>query len=109
MGLGKTVQTISYFCYLSEQKKIKGKHLIVVPKNVLNNWLREIDVWSKNHTAVILPGTEVERIEVLKNIVRKNKFDILIATYQSIQSAESDLKKIYWETLVVDEAHSIKN
>ena len=46
MGLGKTIQTIAYFCLLSEQKNTKGKHLIVVPKNVLNNWLKEINKWS---------------------------------------------------------------
>lgn len=40
MGLGKTIQTISYFTYVQEIKGIKGKHLIVVPKNVLNNWKR---------------------------------------------------------------------
>lgn len=40
MGLGKTIQTIAYFCSLAEQKNIKGKHIIIVPKNVLNNWLR---------------------------------------------------------------------
>lgn len=38
MGLGKTIQAISYMSYIQEVKGIKGKHLIVVPKNVLNNW-----------------------------------------------------------------------
>lgn len=40
MGLGKTIQTISYWAYLYDTYKIRGKHMIVVPKNVLNNWKR---------------------------------------------------------------------
>jgi SNF2 family DNA or RNA helicase len=34
---------------------------------------------------------------------------VLVATYFSVQSAENHLKKFFWETLIVDEAHSIKN
>ena len=40
MGLGKTIQAISYICYLYNEYGIKGKHLIVVPKNVMRNWER---------------------------------------------------------------------
>lgn len=38
MGLGKTIQTLSFIAYLQEKFGIKGKHLIVAPKNVLRNW-----------------------------------------------------------------------
>ena len=38
MGLGKTIQAISYFSYLYSEFGIKGKHLVVAPKNVLKNW-----------------------------------------------------------------------
>jgi len=33
----------------------------------------------------------------------------LIATYQSVQTAYSSLKRFVFQTLIVDEAHSIKN
>lgn len=39
MGLGKTIQAIAYMSWLNDEKSIMGKHLIVVPKNVLKNWL----------------------------------------------------------------------
>lgn len=61
MGLGKTIQAISYMSYLYEVKGIKGKHIIVVPKNVLNNWKRELQNWNPIFRVVILPGTEIER------------------------------------------------
>ena len=38
MGLGKTIQTLAYIAYLQSEFNIKGKHLIVCPKNVLLNW-----------------------------------------------------------------------
>lgn len=61
MGLGKTIQAISYLSYLYDSKGIKGKHLVVVPKNVLNNWKRELQKWCPLFNAIILPGMEAER------------------------------------------------
>lgn len=46
MGLGKTIQAISYMTHVYDSKGVKGKHLIVVPKNVLNNWKRELTHWN---------------------------------------------------------------
>lgn len=40
MGLGKTIQSIAYMAYLKEENGIKGKHLIICPKSVQNNWYR---------------------------------------------------------------------
>lgn len=40
MGLGKTIQTISYFAYLMQERQICGKHLIICPLTVCNNWQR---------------------------------------------------------------------
>ena len=40
MGLGKTIQTISYFAYLKQEHGLKGKHLIIAPLTVVNNWKR---------------------------------------------------------------------
>ena len=61
MGLGKTIQAISYMSYLHDSKGIKGKHLIVVPKNVQNNWKRELEYWCPLFNVVILRGVEEER------------------------------------------------
>jgi SNF2 family DNA or RNA helicase len=40
MGLGKTIQTISYFAFLKQEHGLKGKHLIIAPLTVVNNWKR---------------------------------------------------------------------
>lgn len=41
MGLGKTIQTISLLAFLKEFKKIHGPHLVLGPKSVLGNWMKE--------------------------------------------------------------------
>ena len=40
MGLGKTIQAIAFMAYLKEENGITGKHLVVCPKSVSNNWIR---------------------------------------------------------------------
>ena len=40
MGLGKTIQAIAFMAYLREENGISGKHLVVCPKSVSNNWIR---------------------------------------------------------------------
>ena len=40
MGLGKTIQSIAYLAYLMEEHSISGKHLIICPLTVCNNWQR---------------------------------------------------------------------
>lgn len=61
MGLGKTIQALSYLAYLKEEHGIRGKHLIVCPKTVCINWLKEATKWLPTFRAVILPNTQLER------------------------------------------------
>lgn len=58
---------------------------------------------------MVLPGTEAEREECLKKYIRPGNFDVLIATYQSVQMAETPISKYNFRVMVIDEAHSIKN
>ena len=44
MGLGKTLQTIALLAYLRESRGVRGQHLVVVPKSVTGNWIREVKV-----------------------------------------------------------------
>lgn len=58
MGMGKTIQAISYLAYLREENGIRGKHLVICPKSVQSNWLREINKWFPSCKAVMLLNTE---------------------------------------------------
>lgn len=128
MGLGKTVQTISFMSFLKDYKNINGKFLIICPLSIMKNWEREIKLlyfnliiillkkynnfskWlEKKIRVTVLPGVMEERENIMQNIVKPKKFDVLITTYQSVQYCLDDLKKISWEFLAIDEGHRIKN
>ena len=40
MGLGKTLQSISFIAYMVHVRKLPGPHLVVVPLSVLFNWMQ---------------------------------------------------------------------
>ncbi|GMI37714.1 hypothetical protein TrRE_jg13380, partial [Triparma retinervis] len=114
MGLGKTLQTISLLAYLREARGVKGQHLVVVPKSVTGNWIKEIKRWCPTMRAVKLPGTRDERKHMVTDVLPPNakgkyKWDICITSYEAILKELSFLKKIKWNYLVIDEAHRIKN
>lgn len=46
MGLGKTIQIITHILRLKEKGE-NGPHLIVVPKSLIENWVREITIFLK--------------------------------------------------------------
>lgn len=109
MGLGKTIQAISYLAYLKEEHGVTGKHLVLCPKSVCMNWIREVRKWFPSANVQLLLNTEAEREEILRKVVRPRKFDILVTTYEGAKNCLGVLSRISWEVLVVDEAHKIKN
>ena len=62
MGLGKTLQTISFLGWLKFYKDIPRFHLVVVPKSTLDNWRREFERWVPGFNVVVLQGTQEERV-----------------------------------------------
>ena len=63
MGLGKTLQSISLLAYLAETKNIHGPHIVIVPKSVVNNWMREMRKWCPTMRPVKLLGDKHENLE----------------------------------------------
>ena len=45
MGLGKTVQTISFLGYLYKEMLVSYPFLVVVPLSTVSNWEREFKKW----------------------------------------------------------------
>lgn len=108
MGLGKTIQYISFLAYLAQYRNKPGKHLVLVPKSTLSNWVLEFSRWVPALRVLRFHGNKDERRD-LKNVMNSHEFDICLTTYETMIIERTAIKKINWETLCVDEAHRLKN
>ena len=108
MGLGKTIQSIALMAYLKQFKKKNGFFLVIVPKSTMPNWSRECKLWIPTLDCLILNPVKEEREETLK-LISRQKFEVVITSYEGVNICINKLKKIKWELLIIDEAHRIKN
>jgi SWI/SNF-related matrix-associated actin-dependent regulator of chromatin subfamily A member 5 len=109
MGLGKTVQAIAMIGFLAMQKETAGsKSLIVAPKSVNGNWLKEFAKWLPSLRVVNVGGDKEERAEKLKD-VKSGKFDVVVTSFEIVCLEKAKLRKVPWHYFVIDEAHRIKN
>lgn len=76
MGLGKTIQTISFLNYLFHEHQLYGPFLIVVPLSTLTSWQREIQIWAPLMNAVVYLGDISSR-----NVVRFIKYSSICSLY----------------------------
>ncbi|KAJ3215020.1 swr1 complex component [Clydaea vesicula] len=109
MGLGKTIQTISLLAYLAFYKGNWGPHLIVVPTSVILNWEYEFKKWCPAFKILTYFGNQKERKEKRLGWSKENSFHICITSYQLVLSDQNNFKRKFWQYLILDEAHNIKN
>ena len=65
MGLGKTIQTISFLSYLFQEHQLYGPFLLVVPLSTLTSWQREIQLWAPHMNVVVYLGDITSRNMVM--------------------------------------------
>ncbi|KAJ3330871.1 hypothetical protein HDU76_004637 [Blyttiomyces sp. JEL0837] len=109
MGLGKTLQSISFLGYLKHSENIPGKHLIIVPKSTLHNWMTEIKRWVPDLKPFLFHGDKEARAKLVKETLLVGDFEVCVTSYEMCLLEKAALRKISWECLVIDEAHRIKN
>eukprot|EP01117_Protostelium_nocturnum_P005440 TRINITY_DN1971_c0_g2_i2.p1 TRINITY_DN1971_c0_g2~~TRINITY_DN1971_c0_g2_i2.p1 ORF type:complete len:1076 (-),score=439.07 TRINITY_DN1971_c0_g2_i2:118-3345(-) len=120
MGLGKTVQTVSFLSSLYHEKT-RGPFLVVVPLSTIRNWEREFAIWGNDLNVIVYNGTSTgrsitEKYEFYfkgqknhKKEKKNPKFNVLVTSYEMIHSDTALLRGFEWEVMVVDEAHRLKN
>ncbi|KII74173.1 putative global transcription activator SNF2L2 [Thelohanellus kitauei] len=108
MGLGKTIQTIAFFAYLMEFKRIAGPHIVVVPLSTISNWQMEFQKWCPKMDVLTYKGPQTYRRQMAPR-VKTVKFNILLTTYEFVMKDKALLSKVPWKYMVVDEGHRMKN
>jgi len=91
MGLGKTLQALC---------AIRGRTLVVTPTSVVHNWSDEIRRFRPALSIAVYHGARRELDATA---------DVTITSYALLRRDEEALAAIPWDTLVLDEAQSIKN
>ena len=70
MGLGKTIQSAMMLQYMYKICKIRGPFLIIAPLSTMENWKRELELWT-DLNCFIYHGTQESR-----DITKKKEFYI---------------------------------
>jgi superfamily II DNA or RNA helicase len=91
MGLGKTLQTLCV---------ITGRTLVVAPTSVLPNWQAEIAKFRPALTADVYHGS---------GRALDPEADVTLTTYALLRLDREVLSAVEWDTIVLDEAQTVKN
>ena len=105
MGLGKTVMTIATICLHDLPHT-----LIVVPKNILPQWVTEFEKFS-SIKPFVFSANDSNTGKVTRNILAQHRVVITpISTFSSMKKDdESELLGFEFDRIVIDEAHLIRN
>lgn len=111
MGLGKTLQSIGFICYLKYKLRQTGPFLVVMPLSVLSNWMAEFERFCPQLKVIRLHGPKSERNRIKsEELSDLNEFDVLLTTYEMLVSEINFFKRKYvWASVIIDEGHRLKN
>ncbi|TWU33765.1 DEAD/DEAH box helicase [Novipirellula artificiosorum] len=106
MGLGKTMQAISTIRLLLCSGEARGI-LLVCPKPLVSNWLREFHVWAPEIPVAAIEGSAAKRDFQW----RSPSVPVKIANYELLmRDKETVLESgLHFDLVVLDEAQRIKN
>ena len=103
MGLGKTVQTLAM---LQAQKEAEqgGSSLLVMPTSLIYNWEMEARKFTPNLRVHVYTGTNRN-----KDVSRFQNYDLILTSYGITRLDIEELKKYYFNYIILDESQAIKN
>jgi SNF2 family DNA or RNA helicase len=106
MGLGKTMQAISTIRLLLCSGEVRSV-LLVCPKPLVTNWLREFSVWAPEIPIAAIEGNAAKR-EFSWN---SPQIPVKVANYELLMRDESIVNggDLHFDLVVLDEAQRIKN
>jgi len=98
MGLGKTLQALA----LLLRRRGLGRALVIAPTSVVPNWLRETARFTPRlPIAAIARGTALDALD--------GNAAVIVTSWDLVVRHEERFAAITWGTVVLDEAHAMKN
>ena len=105
MGLGKTVQVIALLTYFKNNGELKKPCLIIVPKSLIFNWLKEFKKFSPKIS--ILDYSKADRANDYEKSF--DNYEVVLTTYNIAVRDSHKLSLIHFFYLILDEGQLIKN
>jgi len=102
MGLGKTLQAIT----LMQSRASQGPTLVLMPTSLLHNWQQELNRFAPALHVSILNQQGADRRQLIDGA---DAGDVVLSTYGLLVTEGEMLCQRTWCTIVLDEAHTIKN
>lgn len=106
MGLGKTVEAITAVRALIRRSQAL-QVLIICPKSVLPNWMREMERWAPELLAIKIHGNQPTRQRAWH--AYKGKCHVLVTTYEVIREDFETVRGQKFDLVIADEVQRIKN
>ena len=112
---------------MQKGSQVRGPFLIVAPLSLVGQWQSELLAWAPDMNVVLYHGSADAReflvehefyfsdqfVPKLTAVKLKKqhvtKFHVLITTFEVVLKDAPVFSKIHWKTLIVDEAHRLKN
>jgi SNF2 family DNA or RNA helicase len=106
MGLGKTMQAVTAIRLLAHQRQL-SRVLVVCPKPLVSNWLREFAQWAPEIPVACVEGGAQRR----QWLWRESRDLVTIANYEAVvrDRAEVGHPANHYDLVVLDESQRIKN
>jgi len=106
MGLGKTLQTLTWLAWLKERnRKNPRPSLVICPASVLHNWRREANRFTPELKVLVLESGAAWH-NLRKQIPQH---DVIVTNYALLRRDLEELQKFAFRAVILDEAQFIKN
>ncbi|KAI6652317.1 TATA-binding protein-associated factor [Oopsacas minuta] len=113
MGLGKTVQTLSILSYVNQKRLNENIYLlpslVICPPTIAGHWEMEVKKFCHQPflTSLVYLGMPHTRLRIRNDLTQFK--GLVISSYDIVRNDIDFLKTIYWDYIVLDEGHIIKN
>lgn len=105
MGLGKTLQTIMFI--KNRLKEDKSREILIVsPTSLIYNWESEFKKYAPDIKVKVIAALRKKREKIFDEL---KSYEVFITSYGLLREDIEKYKSIHYDTIIIDEAQTIKN